>query len=177
MKTSGMLVRSSALRVGLLLLGGGFALWMGFRLAMSVREGFVLRSELVSVQQAVSEQEVLYPLYVELQGRSHLEAWDDLRVPDARWLDEAAVLAAPERFKQMVEARGLELDPVLFRVETETGRRYLYVELPLRGAYRHLGALLEDVVRLEALAGVVRVGARHEGEVDEMRVEMKLGLE
>ncbi len=177
MKTSGLFMRSSAIRLGLPVLVGVFVLLEGARLSLSVRERLRLSGGLSAVRQAIAVQEVLYPLYAELQGAAHGGDWASLAVPVSRLLDEAAVLATPEMFKRMAEAHGLELDPVLFRVETETGLRRLHVELPIRGSYRELGPLLHEVVRLEALVALVRISARHEDDLDVMRLELKLGLE
>ncbi len=177
MKVSGVLMRSSAIRLGLLVAVGLFVLLAGGRLGFSLRERLRLTNELATMRQAVAVQEVLYPLYVDLQGAE--TAWDGaaLAVPGHRLLDEAAVLATPELFKRMAATHGLELAPVLFRVETEAGKRRLHVELPMRGSYRQLGALLDEVVRLEALDSLVRIVAVHEDEQERIRVELKLGLE
>jgi len=176
-KVSGVLMRSSAIRLVLLVLAGLFVLLTVGLLGFSLRERLRLTDELVTTRQAVAAQEVLYPLYVEL--KSPLTEWsmDAMAVPGYRLLDEAAVLATPALFKQMSEKHGLELAPVLFRVETEDGKRFLHVELPMRGSYLQFGSLLDEVVRMEALDSLVRIVAVHEGEQDRIRVELKLGLE
>lgn len=178
MKSTGVFMRSSAIRLGLPVVVGVFVLLTGGRLAFSLREYLRLTDDLAQANQAVAVQEVLYPLYVELQGAA-AQAGDRtvLAVPERRLLDEAAVLAAPELFKRMTATHGLELDSVLFEVETQTGQRRLHVVLPIRGSYRRLGGLLDEIVRLAALEALVRIAASHEGEQDVMRLELKLGLE
>lgn len=178
MKLTGVFMRSTVIRLGLPVVVGVFVLLAGVRLAFSLREHLRLTGALADTSRAHAELEILYPLYVELQGlAAQAGDWKALAVPECRLLDEAAVLAAPEMFKRMAETHGLELDPVLFNVETEIGQRLLHVVLPVRGAYRQLGALLDEVVRMEALDSVVRIVASHADEQDDMRLELKLGLE
>lgn len=178
MKLSGVFMRLTVVRLGMPAAVGVFVLLAGVRLAVSLREYLRLTGDLAQARQAYAEQEVLFPLYVELQGvAEQAGAWTALAAGDRRQLDEAAVLAAPEMFKRMAETHGMELDPVLFNVETEGGKRHLHVVLPVRGSYRQLGALIDEVVRMDAFESMVRVVATHADELDVMRLELKLGLE
>ncbi len=178
MKRTGVFMRSPVIRLGLPVVVGVFVLVTGVRLGFSLRERLRLTAELAQAREALAVQEVLYPFYFELQGAAaQAEDWSALAVPEPRRLDEAAVLAAPDMFKRMVGKHGLELEPVIFEVEIENGQRRLHVELPVRGLYRQLGALLDDIVRLEALDSVVRIAVSHENAQDVMRLELKLGLE
>lgn len=177
MKVSGLFMRLTAVRLGLPVAAGLFVLLAGVRLGFVLRERLRLDSELSAARQAIAVQEVLFPLYVELQGTDYAGDWSSLAVPGPRLLDEAAVLATPEMFRRMAEAHGLELAPVLFGVETENGLRRLHVELPMRGSYRQFGALLDEVVRMDALISLERIAALHEDEQDVIRLELKLGLE
>ncbi len=138
-----------------------------------------LNRQLEKDRQRLDELQVLYPVYAELAGMDRPAKWPTLKLPGSQKLSESEVTTIPERFMQLATRCQVELGAVSPRVatETESGRRYLSVELRGTGPYRQLKELLISLTQMPMLERIETVEVRRETLHEEFTILTQLALE
>ncbi len=148
-----------------------------------VRLLLVLRAQ-VRLEQAVAEtvarcqeQEILHPVYREILALDPVAGRDALVLQPRQPLRQDAVTNLSAELGRIAAGAGFVPGEILVQVAGEDQHRLLKVELPAEGAYRRLGVLLADLIRMPSLESLRRVSVQRGDGADLLKIELMLVIE
>jgi len=141
-------------------------------------QGRALKRDLAQARSKLSELEILYPLYAELNGLNADPRWEPLFAPPREKLNAADVVAVPEQFARVADECGVELGDVSPAVESDaSGQRMLRVGVKARGPYEKLKSYLLGLARLPVLIRLERVEVIPAASQDQFNIQVLLALD
>lgn len=166
------------------LLSGCLLAVLGLLLAASLMRLLLVLQTQARLERAVvaavaqrQAQEHLHPVYRELLALDRIADRDALVLPPRQPLRQEDVMNVSTELGRIATDSEFVPGEIQIQVAGEDPHRFLKVELPAEGSYRHLGSLLADLIRLPALEALQRVSVQRGDGTDHVKIELSLAIE
>ncbi|HMO04890.1 MAG TPA: hypothetical protein PKC67_05250 [Kiritimatiellia bacterium] len=147
-------------------------------IALPLRNGFRIRTDVAAAKQQLADLNVLHPLYTELMSLEKPANWPALRSGTRAPLKESDVVDVPKQITSLAARASVELSAVSPRVGgDEDGTRWLDVEIRALAPYENLRHFLTSLVQLSSMERFERIELKRDFGREQAHIVVRLTLE